>query len=117
MIVQDKNQKMAIKGEIAIEFFNNRNMNYEPFLEPWIFKVSQYKIDNKNELKIQNYKFKEDKDLQFIMKDNKNSLNINVSTALIETAIEAQKMFLNKYQALSYVIVNKTGLDLGLKEV
>ncbi len=36
------NSESFLKGSIYIDYFNKRIMQYEPFLEPWVFIMRYY---------------------------------------------------------------------------
>lgn len=72
-------------------------------MEPWKFKI---KINNSNErqnnlsreikkIRLSNFLDREvlGNEIPYYLKDHSNSLNFNVSTALIETGMEAIKIF------------------------
>ena len=57
-------------------------------------------------------------DVPFYLKDHTNSLNINVSTALIETGMEALKILKGEMQdGEPYKIFNRAGYPLELRDV
>jgi hypothetical protein len=51
------------------------------------------------------------------IKEHLNSLNINITAPFVETMFEAMKIYSGKiYEAQPYLLVNKTGLPLELRE-
>ncbi|KAL4483457.1 hypothetical protein ABPG73_001006, partial [Tetrahymena malaccensis] len=112
------NSSMGLKGQLKIKYYNKRKGFYEPFLEPWIFHVQNQKVDSDQNLQVCNYEDQnkenqnEFKELESVL-SHRNSLNINLSTAFIETAIEAKNAFGQTNQKLRpYNIVNKLGFAL-----
>ncbi|KAL4464468.1 hypothetical protein ABPG72_021161 [Tetrahymena utriculariae] len=117
-ISKGDNSSMGLKGQLKIKYYNKRKGFYEPFLEPWIFHVQNQRVDSDQNLQVCNYgdqnkeNESEFKELESVL-SHRNSLNINLSTAFIETAIEAKNAFGQTNQKLRpYNIVNKLGFGL-----
>ena len=36
----NEESKLKLLASISLDYFNKRKMDFEPFLEPWIFKVT-----------------------------------------------------------------------------
>ena len=56
--------------------------------------------------------------MPFYLKDHTNSLNLNITTALIETGMEAYKIFMGEMKdGEPYKIFNRSGYSLELRDV
>ncbi|EGR32997.1 PH domain protein [Ichthyophthirius multifiliis] len=106
-ITKYNNYYLGLKGCLKIKYFNKRKQFYEPFLEPWTFFIRKKLIDSQIsiqkhqdiELEIKNFvkqnkiKNEEQQSIPESVQLNENSLNINISTAFLETAIETANIY------------------------
>ena len=72
------------------------------------------KVDNnKSLLKLKNFESREDKKLVSYLRENQNSLNINLTTAFIETIMEGYSLWTGSIKdSQPYIIKNLTGYPL-----
>ena len=110
----DDRGEMTLKGSIEVDYLNRRKQAMEPLLELWPFKLSQTTTvkDGKeiSELELTDVENQKYKDLNNI-KNYCNSLNINITVPLIETAFEALRIFKQPRtkDVKPYIFYNYTG--------
>lgn len=125
----ETSSKLLLSAKISLDYFNKRKLDFEPVIEPWRFKL---KVDNKYEVtqqgiqrdiqkvKLSNYIEKSitSDEIPFYLKDHTNSLNLNITNGLIETSLEAHKIFKNVMDdGEPYKIFNRSGYPLELRDV
>ena len=90
-------------------------MAFEPFLEPWVFVIQKWTLGDDNTIKLTDRLLsKPDKTKKRRRKSN--NLNLNISSAFIETAFQVQHIFTQKViDQHPYSIKNMTGYDLKIK--
>ena len=97
-LTRESRSELVLCAKIQINYFNKRRLAYEPFLENWKFRLKVDKSDevtselqrNIRKVKLTNYIENDlDKEIPYYLKDHTNSLNLNISTALLETGMEA----------------------------
>ena len=99
--------RMVFRCVLAIEYFNNRKMVLEPFLEPWQFYLKITDQDNIQRILISDSSGKS---------GSSNDLYINVSTALIETIRSVKNDFLETQNNYSpYKIENEFGAQIRIR--
>lgn len=109
------NYLIKLRGTISIDYFNKRKMDFEPLLEPWTLILTVTQIRENFQFILQN----DESYVQeaYFIKENKNSLNFNITTAGIETLLEAYRIF--SYESLDEnepcKLYNKTGCMIRYK--
>ena len=108
---------VKLKGQLSIEYFNKRNMQYEPFLEPWIFIVRYKREDNNQHYQLSNYQQATSEDTLPQIIEHQNSLNINVTTSFIETLMEGYHLWKEKInESDPYEINNELGYPIKIQD-
>ena len=95
-IRKNENYKFKLRGTVSIDYFNKRKMDFEPLLEPWTLMLIACQISGDLQIVLQNDQNFETE--AYFVKENKNSLNFNITTAGIETILEAYQIF--SYESL-----------------
>ncbi|CAD8085165.1 unnamed protein product [Paramecium sonneborni] len=127
----NKKTQLNLLACISLDYFNKRKMDFEPFLEPWKFTITTISqiekppenraIDrDSNKITIANYIEKELKgeEVPYYLKDHTNSLNINITPALVEVAMEALKIYNKKMEDEEpYKIFNRCGYALEIRDI
>ena len=107
---------MKVQGSIFMEYYNRRKVSFEPLLELWKFELNYRNIDGDTHFEIGNADFQTSKNEKGISSQadlHKNSLNINLSTAAIETLMELYHLYMgNMKEAKPYKVINQTGAPL-----
>ncbi|CAK73960.1 unnamed protein product (macronuclear) [Paramecium tetraurelia] len=127
----NKKTQLNLLACISLDYFNKRKMDFEPFLEPWKFTITtlsqiEKPPENKaidrdsNKITIANHIEKELKgeEVPYYLKDHTNSLNINITPALVEVAMEALKIYNKKMEDEEpYKIFNRCGYALEIRDI
>ncbi|CAD8180234.1 unnamed protein product [Paramecium pentaurelia] len=127
----NKKTQLNLLACISLDYFNKRKMDFEPFLEPWKFTIttlSQIEKPPENraidrdskKFTIANHIEKELKgeEVPYYLKDHTNSLNINITPALVEVAMEALKIYNKKMEDEEpYKIFNRCGYALEIRDI
>lgn len=113
MLQKGNNSQLKTKCTFNVDYFNKRKMDFEPLIEPWTFNLIQTKINTDQMIILKNQENIDEKEPKFLQ-ENKNSLNINITTSGIETILEAYKFYENPSidEKEPCILYNKLGLVL-----
>lgn len=92
-ISKDSNSISCLKGRLSIEYFNKRKQVFEPIIEPWVFIVKYLVLNGNQDIQLKNFESDLDKKAMPFLRDHINSLNINLTTAFVETIMEGIRIF------------------------
>lgn len=107
---------MKMRATISVDCFNRRKVRQEPLIEPWQLWVKYEMKQGSTSVELRNLVRK---DMQFNSRINShihdNSLNVNLSTAGIETLLEIMKLFTKEMvESDPYCIKNYLGLPIRI---
>lgn len=111
---------------IRLDYFNKRKLDFEPFMEPWKFKIGMVNQEeqppenksitrNAKKIKISNFidNSVKGEEVPYYLKDHTNSLNFNITPALVEVTMEALKIYNAQMQDEEpYKIFNRCGYSV-----